>query len=149
MFITVVLYYSIATYTYIATEPGLDVKLGKQLVYVFLQEVKDVYLFGIVGILVLVDIVFLIPPTAVSSVRLRREQKEIEGEEVSVLKSYIPCHLISYHIILQAHDLPAIIGVCTSEGSLKWLPVFFAYKGVVLLAGLFLAFETRKVKSRP
>jgi len=29
---------------------------------------------------------------------------------------------------------------------LVWLPVLFAYKGCVLLAGLFLAFETRKVK---
>ena len=42
--------------------------------------------------------------------------------------------------------MPQIIGVCTSEGSFIWLPVFFAYKGFVLLAGLFLAFETRKVK---
>ena len=42
--------------------------------------------------------------------------------------------------------MPRIIGVCTSEGSLTWMPVFFAYKGFVLLAGLFLAFETRKVK---
>ena len=36
--------------------------------------------------------------------------------------------------------------MCTSEGSLTWLPVLFAYKGFILLAGLFLAFETRKVK---
>ena len=42
--------------------------------------------------------------------------------------------------------MPAIIGVCTSKGSSKWLPVLFAYKGFALLIGLFLAFETRKVK---
>ena len=42
--------------------------------------------------------------------------------------------------------MPQIIGVCTSEGSLTWFPVLFAYKGFILLAGLFLAFETRKVK---
>lgn len=48
------------------------------------QEVKDIYLFAIVGILVLTDIVFLIPPTAISSARLRREQKEIEGDDVSI-----------------------------------------------------------------
>ena len=36
--------------------------------------------------------------------------------------------------------------MCTSEGSFIWLPVFFAYKGFILLSGLFLAFETRKVK---
>ena len=51
-----------------------------------LQEVKDIYLFGIVGILVLADIIFLIPPTAVSSARLGREYREIEGDEVSVFK---------------------------------------------------------------
>ena len=39
-----------------------------------------------------------------------------------------------------------MIGVCTSEGSFTWLPVLFAYKGIILLVGLFLAFETRKVK---
>ena len=36
--------------------------------------------------------------------------------------------------------------MCTSKGSLTWLPIFFAYKGFVLCIGLFLAFETRKVK---
>ena len=36
--------------------------------------------------------------------------------------------------------------MCTSEGSFTWLPVLFAYKGFILMAGLFLAFETRKVK---
>ena len=39
-----------------------------------------------------------------------------------------------------------MIGVCTSEGSATWLPVLFAYKGIILLVGLLLAFETRKVK---
>jgi len=42
--------------------------------------------------------------------------------------------------------LPKIIGVCRSDNSLAWLAVLFAYKGLVLLAGLFLAFETRKIK---
>ena len=42
----------------------------------------------IVGGLVVVDIVFLIPTTASSNSRLRREYEEIEGDEVSVLDSY-------------------------------------------------------------
>ena len=46
---------------------------------------------------------------------------------------------------IQANDLPRIVGICLSKGSLAWLPVLFTWKGVVLLAGLFLAFETRKV----
>jgi len=36
--------------------------------------------------------------------------------------------------------------VCKSDDSVAWLSVLFVYKGLVLLAGLFLAFETRKVK---
>ena len=48
-----------------------------------LQEVKDIYLFGIVGVLILVDIVLLIPPTSISSAILRRKQKEFEGMKVS------------------------------------------------------------------
>ena len=42
------------------------------------------YLFGIVGVLIITDIVLLIPPTAVPSARLRREQEEFEGNKVSV-----------------------------------------------------------------
>jgi len=42
--------------------------------------------------------------------------------------------------------VPQIIGVCMSDGSLIWLPILFGYKAIVLMAGLFLAFETRKVK---
>jgi len=42
--------------------------------------------------------------------------------------------------------LPEIVGICDAEHSLEWLSVLFAYKGFVLLAGVFLAFETRKVK---
>ena len=42
------------------------------------------FLFIIVGGLVAVDIVFLIPITAASNSRLRREYEEIEGDEVSI-----------------------------------------------------------------
>jgi len=43
-------------------------------------------LFGIVGTLVATDIVFLIPPTALSNARLRREQREVEGDDVSTFR---------------------------------------------------------------
>ena len=42
--------------------------------------------------------------------------------------------------------MPQIIRVCSSDDSLVWLPILICYKGFVLLVGLFLAFETRKVK---
>ena len=63
-----------------------------------LQEIKDIYLFGIVGILALTDIVFLIPPT---SARLRRDLKEVEGDDVSSIYSsysYVYMHFISIFI---------------------------------------------------
>ena len=42
-------------------------------------------MFGIVGVLVIADIALLLPPTLVSSARLRRGQKEYEGNKVSAL----------------------------------------------------------------
>ena len=39
-----------------------------------------------------------------------------------------------------------IVGICASDDSLTWLIVLFAYKGCVLIFGVYLAFETRKVK---
>ena len=48
-----------------------------------LQEVKDIYLFGIVGVLIITDIILLLPPTVTPNARLRREQEEFEGSNVS------------------------------------------------------------------
>ena len=50
---------------------------------IFTQEIKDIYLFGIVAVLLVFDIVFMIPTTAVSSAILRREERELEGANVS------------------------------------------------------------------
>ena len=50
------------------------------------------------------------------------------------------------HFSLQDNDVPQIIGVCKSDDSLIWLSILFSYKAFVLMAGVFLAFETRKVK---
>ena len=58
------------------------------------------YLFAIVGTLVAVDVVFLIPTTAVSGSRLRREYEEMDGDNVSTsivintLISYLMCYMI-------------------------------------------------------
>ena len=51
------------------------------------------YLFGFVGMLVLVDIIFMIPTTAVSSARLRRDQlQEIMLVEIGLNSYYIIVH---------------------------------------------------------
>jgi len=55
-----------------------------QLYFLLLQEkIGDIYLFGIVGVLLILDIVFMLPPTIISSSILRRKEKELEGENVS------------------------------------------------------------------
>ena len=38
--------------------------------------------------------------------------------------------------------------MCRAEDRFVWLGILLAYKGVLLIVGLFLAFETRKVKIR-
>ena len=58
----------------------------KLIILVISQEVKDIYLFGIVAVAIAIDIIFMIVTTAVSSARLGREYREIEGDEVSVFK---------------------------------------------------------------
>ena len=58
------------------------------------QEIKDIYLFGIVAFLLVLDIVFMIPTTVFSSAILRREERELEGANVSSHK-YCYRHFIT------------------------------------------------------
>ena len=44
--------------------------------------------------------------------------------------------------------MPIEICVCTASHRFIWIGILFAYKGILLIAGLFLAFETRNVKIR-
>ena len=50
----------------------------------FSQEIGDIYLFGIVAVLLILDIIFLLPPTIISNAILRRHEKELEGKNVSI-----------------------------------------------------------------
>ena len=65
---------------------------------VILQEVKDIYLFGIVAVAVLIDIIFMIVTTAVPSARLGREYREIEGDEVSEFNLHMSFNCVIFHI---------------------------------------------------
>ena len=47
------------------------------------QQIQDIYLFGIVAVLVVFDIIFMLPPTIISNSTLRREERELEGSNVS------------------------------------------------------------------
>ena len=41
-----------------------------------------------------------------------------------------------------------MIGLCRSEHRIIWISILFVYKGILLVVGVFLAFETRNVKIR-
>ena len=63
----------------------------------------------------------------------------------------ILCTLIYIHVHTQSRALPQIIGLCRAtnpQARYIWLGILLAYKGILLIVGLFLAFETRKVKIR-
>ena len=48
----------------------------------------------------------------------------------------------------QSQELSTIVGLCYSKNRFIWLSILFVYKGILLIIGIFLAFETRKVKIR-
>ena len=41
-----------------------------------------------------------------------------------------------------------MVGLCRSQSRFIWLSILFIYKGILLVVGVFLAFETRNVKIR-
>ena len=43
------------------------------------------HLFGVVAVLVLIDTIIMIPSTVISSAVLRREEEEIEGDNVCII----------------------------------------------------------------
>lgn len=58
-----------------------NVIIPHNLEMLFAQEITDLYLFLIVGVQIVIDIVFMIPPTAVDDTRLQRRQKEINADD--------------------------------------------------------------------
>ena len=129
-------------------------------------------LFVMVGVLILVDVIYMIIVTAIPSARLQLEDVEMPSNVFSLLSSFLllsppplslSLSLSTRYIIqhgsvrahtcihLQTRALPQIVGLCRSTdptARFVWLGIFLAYKGILLIIGLFLAFETRKVKIR-
>lgn len=92
--------------------------------------IQDWVLYVMVGVLVTVDVVYMIIVTAIPTSRLQLEDVEMPSS---------------------SRALPQIVGLCRaadSQAHLIWLGILLAYKGILLIVGLFLAFETRKVKIR-
>lgn len=49
---------------------------------------------------------------------------------------------------MQSQQLPTVVGLCQAKDRFTWLSILFVYKGILLIVGVFLAFETRNVKIR-
>lgn len=90
--------------------------------------IPDPVLLIFVGVLLLLDVVYL-----------------------AFAQGFAPMKLTNIEIASTDSSLPEIIAVCQAEDAIRgdiWLIILLAYKGLLLLIGLFFAFETRKVKLR-
>ncbi|XP_020897182.1 gamma-aminobutyric acid type B receptor subunit 1 isoform X3 [Exaiptasia diaphana] len=88
--------------------------------------VKDHHLFAVVFALVLIDVSYLtiwqvLDPLRRSLYITKRDTQNLDMEVISQIE------------------------YCESVATYKWLGILFAYKGLLLLFGAFLAWETRKV----
>ncbi|XP_077990412.1 gamma-aminobutyric acid type B receptor subunit 2-like [Glandiceps talaboti] len=92
-------------------------------------RIRDWHLFGVILLLLLVDIVILTSWTVIDPfvlhVHLYPKQPQENGEDLVIIPK---------------------LEECKSRYETVWLGVLFGYKGIILLFGVFLAWETRKVK---
>lgn len=90
--------------------------------------IKDRHLFGVVFLLVIVDVVYLTVWQIVDP--MRRKLLDISDQSVDSKQD------VSYVRQLE---------LCESTHTYRWLGILFGYKGLLLLFGAFLAWETRNV----
>ncbi|XP_061166831.1 gamma-aminobutyric acid type B receptor subunit 2-like [Saccostrea echinata] len=91
------------------------------------QTIKDAHLFGLLGVLVLLDILFLTLWTILHPLRLLEKNVEVE------LKDSDTILVETFH-------------VCYNEFQSYWLSAQYISKGALLALGTFLAWETRHIK---
>ena len=78
----------------------------------------------------------------------KNRQKALSTHVIMLEKNVL---IISF-FLLQANDLHVdiiyrpMIYYCTTNNSFVWLLLVYGFKGILLIFGLFLAWETRKVK---
>ena len=66
-------------------------------VCISIQEVKDFYLFGFVALLLILDMIFMLCTTLISSAILRRKERELSSNNVSnemiIYSIYMPMYI--------------------------------------------------------
>ncbi|KAH9637810.1 hypothetical protein HF086_017588 [Spodoptera exigua] len=123
-----------------------DVKLNKRLV------IKDYQLFMVVGVLLAIDLAIM---TTLASLGSFLQGNEADGSLCKSLFYYIfVCIVIffyNFHLCFQPHPSSEDIVIvqeneyCQSERMTIFIGVIYAYKGLLLVFGAFLAWETRHV----
>ncbi|XP_035674840.1 gamma-aminobutyric acid type B receptor subunit 2-like isoform X1 [Branchiostoma floridae] len=93
------------------------------------KVIKDFHLFAMVGSFLLMDVVFLMLWEVLDPITMQREKfpEEEDPNRNDVL--YLP-----------------ELRRCTSDYLMYWLGIIYASKGILILFGIFLAWETRKVQ---
>lgn len=94
------------------------------------RVIKDIHLFGMIFVFLFVDIVIIIIWSAVDP--LRKDKKYLEDKAV---------HEQNADVI----DRPMVY-YCAMNRTVIWLLLVYGFKGILLIFGSFLAWETRKVK---
>ncbi|XP_048729112.2 gamma-aminobutyric acid type B receptor subunit 2-like [Ostrea edulis] len=91
------------------------------------QTIKDAHLFGLLGVLVLLDIIFL-----------------------TLWTIFHPLHLLERSVSVELEDSDTVLietyHVCYNEYQSYWLSAQYISKGGLLALGTFLAWETRHIK---
>ncbi|WAR02880.1 GABR2-like protein [Mya arenaria] len=95
---------------------------------VVLSVIKDIHLFGMVGILLLIDCVILIPWTLAYPLTYKRHV--VQTKDIS-----------DYNVIFSSVYLS-----CYEARQGYWFASVYIYKGLLLAFGVFLAWETRSVQ---
>uniref|UniRef100_A0ABM0M8G5 Gamma-aminobutyric acid type B receptor subunit 2-like n=1 Tax=Saccoglossus kowalevskii TaxID=10224 RepID=A0ABM0M8G5_SACKO len=103
---------------------------GGDFTVVLCQRIKDIHLLGIVFVLISIDVIILLLWVCLDP--LRHEEKELPSR-------------LSTDGPLDINIIP-VIAECSSSYLTIWLGLLYGYKGVILLFGCFLAWETRNVR---
>ena len=109
-----------------------------------------------IGGLLLIDVLFLLPVTAVPSAILKSVLVELPYSVSATAQQCTLTFNISTPVAKHSHftglflfpqgELPQEVTLCSSDTSYIWIPILLVYKAIELVFSLIFAFETRKVK---
>ncbi|XP_068754986.1 gamma-aminobutyric acid type B receptor subunit 2-like [Montipora capricornis] len=93
------------------------------------MAIRDVHLFGVVGVLLAMDMVILLTWNFLDPLKRKTTFLASYYDEKDDNMLYLP-----------------YVYTCEVNNMMIWLGILYPYKGILLLFGLFLAWETRNVK---